>query len=54
MLERPILTGRGRWIWLGSFLIVGFAAISTGIKDRRDSDARQDRLQNGIKGLRGT
>jgi len=48
-------SGRARWVWLASFLIVGLVglvAISTGIEDRRESDARQGSAQADIKGLR--
>jgi hypothetical protein len=49
---KPPATETIQWIWIVGFVVVGFIAIGTGIADRRNADAAQDRLQQDIKGLK--
>jgi hypothetical protein len=51
-LNPPPAIGLVHWIWVATFVLVGFAAIGMGIKDRLNSDAIQGELKSTIRGLK--
>jgi len=51
-LKPPPPVGRIHWFWVGGFVLVGAIAIAIGIRDRRNADAEQQKMETIINGLK--